>query len=772
MSVEPFLEALRRRPAVRENVRRWITLPERKARFAEPPDGLHPEVLEALESRGIRRLYTHQREALDRVDERRHVCVVTPTASGKTLCYDVPVLDALAKGEPLRALYLFPTKALSQDQVASLRSLAAGMTRPLRAGCYDGDTPPAERRQLREDADVVVTNPYMLHTGILPNHPKWVSFFRDLKIVVLDEIHTYRGVFGSHMANVVRRLRRIARHYGADPLFLCCSATVGNPGELASRLVGTEVAVVDESGAPSGEKHLLLYNPPVLNRDLGLRASSVEEVRRLLGLVDDGGLQTIVFARTRKTVEVLVKYIRDALVRDSRDEERVRAYRGGYLPDLRRAIESGLRAGTVRTVVATNALELGIDIGGLDLCFLTGYPGSLSSFWQQAGRAGRRSGISGAVLVATSSALDQYLVEHPEYLTDRPRENVVLDPDNLVILLSQLKCAAFELPFRDGDRFGDLEETPLLLEHLEKEQGLLHRAGDQWFWAAPAYPAEGVSLNGADIDNFVILDAETQKAIAEVDRPSAMFFIHVGAVYGHQGETYVIEELDYENRKALARRTETDHFTEAETETALRILHLDEEDDRGGYRLARGDVEVTTQATVYKKIRFYTRENVGAGEIDLPSETMDTEAFWIVLGPSVVRASRLLDGGRSGALLAFGRLLGRIAPLWVRCDPADLRVVAEVKSKSTGEPTVYLHEVVPGGVGLTDRCFEVFDRILGVMGEVVDTCPCDRGCPACVGPPAESGPEGKLTVAALVRALRGHWSDAHDPDPTREAPVA
>jgi DEAD/DEAH box helicase domain-containing protein len=754
MDVEAFLEAIRRRPSLKENVRHWITLPAREARFAATPDTLHPEVLSALAERGIRELYIHQREALDHVAAGRDVCVVTPTASGKTVCYNVPVLDALVRGEACRALYLFPTKALSQDQVSELRMLSDGVGRPVRAGCYDGDTAPAERRALRDDADVVVTNPYMLHTGILPNHPKWVRFFSDLRYVVLDEIHTYRGVFGSHMANVVRRLKRIARHYGADPTFICCSATVGNPGELASQLTGTPVEVVDESGAPEGVKHLLLYNPPIVHGDLGLRASTEEEVRRLLRRVDDSGLQTIVFARTRRTVEVLVKYLRDALIRGKRQEERVRAYRGGYLPNLRRSIEAGLRDGSVRTVVATNALELGIDIGGLDLCFLTGYPGSLSSFWQQAGRAGRRAGVSAAVLVARSTALDQYIVENAGYLMDRPQENVVLDPDNLVILLSQLKCAAFELPFREGDQFGDLDETELLLEHLQQEMGLLHKAGDTWFWAAPAYPAEGVSLNGADIDNFVILDADNRKAIAEVDRPSAMFFIHEGAVYGHQGETYVIETLDYENRKAIARRTDTDYFTEAETETTLRILHVDEETAYDTHTLVRGDVEVTTQATVYKKIRFYTRENVGAGEIDLPSEMMDTEAFWVVFGDEIVRATGLMDGGRTGALLGFGRLLGRIAPLWVRCDPADLRVVAEAKNGSTDRPTVTLHEVVPGGVGLTERCFDVFPRILDVMADVVARCPCERGCPGCVGPVEEAGPEGKETVAALLEFLR------------------
>jgi DEAD/DEAH box helicase domain-containing protein len=441
MDVDNFLEKLRRRPALRENVRHWITLEAREARHADAPPDLHPEVSATLLERGVRRLYTHQREAIDHVTAGRHVCVATPTASGKTLCYDVPVLDALAKGRASRALYLFPTKALSQDQVTELRDLSSGLSRAVRSGCYDGDTPPAERRALREDADVLVTNPYMLHTGILPNHPKWVSFFRDLRFVVLDEIHTYRGVFGSHMANVLRRLRRIARHYGSEPTFVTCSATIGNPEELATRLLGLPVEVVDESGAPAGKKHLLLYNPPVVHRDLGLRAAAAEEVRRLLRHVDESALQTIVFARTRRTVEVLVKYLRDALVRDARDENRVRAYRGGYLPRLRRSIEEGLREGRVRTVVSTNALELGIDIGGLDLCLQVGYPGSLSSFWQQVGRAGRRSATSAAVLVARSTALDQYLVANPGYLTERPQENVVLDPDNLVILLSQLKCA-------------------------------------------------------------------------------------------------------------------------------------------------------------------------------------------------------------------------------------------------------------------------------------------------------------------------------------------
>ncbi len=783
MPVEQLLSTLRRDPAFLANVARWHVEEPRAALVAPFPAALDAGLCAAMSARGIDALYAHQVEAIEHVLAGRHTVVVTPTASGKTLCYNLPVLHKMRSKPGSRALYLFPTKALSQDQVAELSGLVGSLGDPWKTYTYDGDTPADARRLLRDGGHVIVTNPYMLHAGILPNHPKWSELFQNLDFVVVDELHTYRGVFGSHVANVIRRLKRICAHYGSKPVFVGASATIGNPRELAERLFGEPVALVDRSGAPRGERHYVFYNPPIVHRELGLRAAAVDEVRRLARRILPFDVQLIVFGRSRNQVEVLLKYLKDAAIEAGVDPNAVRGYRGGYLPKLRREIERGLRSGEVRAVVATNALELGVDIGSLDVAILTGYPGSAASFFQQAGRAGRRGRPSLAIVVGRSVPIDQYLLRHPEYLLDRPREATVIDPENLLIKLSHVKCSAFEVPFQMAESFGSTPPAPValpvsretsgresenvprgtfssevgeMLEYLRVDAKILHRVADRYYWMAKAYPADGVSLTAADIDVFVVYDVVERRIMAEVDRPSAMTEIHEGAIYGWQGEQYVIERLDYANRRAYARKVSCDYYTEAECERTIRALSVDESVVRAGYELRRGDVEVTTQATVYKKIRFYTRENVGAGEISLPAEVVDTTCCWWTLDSGLAIESGL-HGADSGALLALRNLLKNVLPLFVRCDPRDIHVWSEARAPAWGDrPTLYVFEHMPAGVGLAEHAFGAEREILEAMAGVIVECPCQAGCPGCVGVETEVGAHGKrVAVGILQRMLRG-----------------
>ncbi|HKX46631.1 MAG TPA: DEAD/DEAH box helicase, partial [Planctomycetota bacterium] len=567
----------------------WHAAPARPARLVDLPASLHPELRRLLAREGRQALYEHQARAVAAALAGEDVLIATPTASGKTLAYTLPVLQRLLESDGAsRALWMFPTKALSQDQSAALNGLIEGLGRDWHSFTYDGDTPPSVRRTLRERGHVVLTNPWMLHAGILPNHSKWSELFRDLAYVVIDEVHTLSGVFGSSVANVLRRLQRIARFYGSDPRFLLSSATIPDPAEHGRRLVGRPVTVVGEDASPAGRRIFGVYEPPLLNPVAGLRASALEEARKLAETVCGPDHQTIFFCNRRTSVEVLTRYLKEGAARLGLAPEEVRGYRGGYLPDLRREIEQGLRAGQVKVVVTTNALELGIDVGRLDVAVLVGYPGSQASFWQRAGRVGRRGNASLCVLIARSDPVDQFLAQHPAYLFDAPRERLGLDPDNLVILSEQLKCAAFELPFEDvGARtgggggeprvegFGASPHVPDVLDYLAEEAGLLHKRGGRWYWMADAYPAQDVSLAGGEPDNVLVLDAETGLALGEVDRPGSITAVHEGAIYQVEGETWKIERFDYENRRAYARKVASDYFTDAQTDTEVRVLRLE-----------------------------------------------------------------------------------------------------------------------------------------------------------------------------------------------------
>jgi len=762
------LEEIRRGKATSGCLVRWVTFPARPAVYADFPSWLDERLVRTLRARGIERLYSHQAEALAAVRGGRSVVVVTPTASGKTLCYNLPVVNEIASRPEARALYLFPTKALAQDQLDELHGLTTALGLDLKTFTYDGDTPPTARRAVKAAGHIVVTNPDMLHTGILPHHTAWVRLFENLAYVVIDEIHNYRGVFGSHVANVLRRLDRVCRFYGSRPVYICCSATIANPGELARRLTGRDVQVVDRNGAPSGPKHFIFYNPPVVNRELGIRRSALLEARRLAGIFLRHGVPTIVFARSRVATEVLLSYIKEDLGDTPDDEDagrppRVRGYRGGYLPGQRREIERGLREGRLLGVVSTNALELGVDIGTLRAAVLTGYPGTVASTWQQAGRAGRGATESVACLVATSSPLDQFLMADPDYLLGQSPEHALIDPDNPHILGAHVKCAAFELPFEDGESLEPAEaagtrplpevSTARVLGQLEAD-GILRHVGRRWHWSAESYPAEEVSLRSAATDNFVVVDTTEPRprVIAEVDRFSAPMLIHEGAIYLHESRQYHVDRLDWEAQKAYVREVEVDYYTDANLAVSVKVLRVAASSGpTPTLRVPRhlGDVSVSALATIYKKIKLHTHENVGWGRISLPEQVLHTEAVWLTLPPELT-GGLTADQTQSG-ICGLASLLVNVAPLFLMCDPRDIRAFAEVRSPFTDLPTVFLYDRYPGGTGLASRLYDLAAEVLSAAARLLAACPCSEGCPSCVGPASEVG-AAKTFTASLLRA--------------------
>ena len=705
--------------------------------------------------------------------------VVTPTASGKTLCYNLPVLHAILEDADTRALYLFPTKALAQDQLAELHDLATRLEDCFGVFTYDGDTPSDARKAIRERGHVILTNPDMLHTGILPHHTNWTRVFENLKYVILDELHTYRGVFGSHLANVLRRLARIAEFYGSRPQFICCSATIANPAELARQLIEREVEAVEENGAPAAEKLFVFYNPPMVNRNLGIRRSYLSETTRVAKELLARKLQTIVFANSRLHTEVLLTYLQQANRPQPGQPELIRGYRGGYLPGERREIERGLREGRVRGVVATNALELGIDIGSLDAAVMAGYAGSIASTWQRAGRAGRRSGASCAVLVASSAPLDQFIVQHPDYFFGRSPEHAYVQPDNLEILVNHLKCAAFELPLSPDERIGSV---PLqqICERLA-EAGYLHLSGGNWHWVQQAYPADTVSLRSVTSDNFVIIDTtgESQgepEVIGEVDFSSALTTVHPKAIYIHQGQQYHVERLDFQQRKAYVKRVQVDYFTDAIRYTQVRLLEIAAEQRIAGPAArAHGDVLVRSQVVGFKKIKFFTNENVGAGKLELPENEMHTTAFWITLERGLLAGLPFALSDRQSGILGLLYALESMAALLLMCDRRDLGTAVGERPASPGietdwqeftaamsdpsqrkelfEPNLYLYDAYPGGIGFSEPLFHVHHLLLQRTRELVAACPCGGGCPSCVGPAGEKSERTKEAALKILEQL-------------------
>ena len=707
-------------------------VPASPANFVPLPDDLHPELAQALKRRGVDRLYSHQAEAYTAVRGKRHLVVVTPTASGKTLCYNLPVLQRLLENPERRALYMFPTKALAQDQLAELGALKAGLPIDVRVDTYDGDTPPGRRTAIREGGHIVMTNPDMLHTGLLPHHTRWRRLFSSLEFVVIDELHTYRGLFGSQVANVIRRLKRICAFYGSRPTFICASATIRNPRELALKLLEEDdIALVDRSGAPRGERRLVFYNPPLVNRELGIRRSSMLEARRIAAPWIRNGVQTIVFCRSRLQVEVMLSYLRQDLAPRLDASKRVRGYRAGYLPLHRREIEAGLREGEITGVVSTNALELGIDIGSLQAAVLVGYPGTIASTWQQLGRAGRRSGSTG-VFVASSSPLDQFIVRHPEYFLGTDPEEGLIDPDNLLLLAAHLQAGLFELPFVDDERLGRADVQELL--KLFEEDGSATRSAGRWFWSRQAFPAEEVHLRRILADNVVIIDTSKPRpqVIGEMDQFTAPVLLHEEAVYLHEGAQYHVDKLDWDEKKAYVHPVEVDYYTDALASVSVQVLDTFAGPEGVTLTRSHGEVKVTSLASMFKKIRFHTHENIGAGPIHLPEQTLHTTGYWITVDEDVWRAlgKETLEAGLQG----MAHSLRHIASLRLMCDPRDLGSVAEVRSVTTRLPTVTVFEVYPGGVGFAHRLHELHRELLDDAAALVRDCPCAAGCPSCIGP--------------------------------------
>jgi DEAD/DEAH box helicase domain-containing protein len=774
--------------------------PAREACWGEWPDWASAPLVAAYRAKGVQRPYSHQAQAAEAVHAGKDLVIVTPTASGKTLCYNLPVIDAILKDGDTRALYLYPTKALAQDQLAELYDLnrrlepsaaedddglrgepAEEAARRFGVFTYDGDTPGDARKAIREKGQVVLTNPDMLHTGILPHHTRWTRLFENLRYVVLDELHAYRGVFGSHLANVLRRLKRVARFYGSSPRFVCCSATIANPGELAERLLERPVEVLGASGAPAREKTFVFYNPPVVNRALGIRKSYLNESSRVAQEFLKRNLQTMVFANSRLHTEILLTYLQQANPSFPGSPEAIRGYRGGYLPRERREIERGLREGRIRGVVSTSALELGIDVGSLDAAVMAGYPGTIAATWQRAGRAGRRSGSSCAVLVASSAPLDQFIVRHPDYFFGNTPEHAFIQPDNLEILVNHLKCAAFELPLGPEDRFGEAD-LPDLCERL-KEAGYLHRAASRYHWVQEAYPADTVSLRAVTSDNFVIVDITGQPAvIGEVDFSSALSTVHEKAIYLHGGQQYHVEHLDFRERKAYVKEVDVDYYTDAVRYTQVRVLAAREEalalESRPEIRAmkAHGEVLVRSQVVGFKKIKFFTNENVGAGKLELPENEMHTTSYWLTLERALLESLPFSTGERQSGMFGLLHAMESVATLLLMCDARDLGTAIGERPPAAGgpaeeflpapgeagisgapreffEPNLYLFDAYPGGIGFSEPLFRASELLLEQTRELILACGCEAGCPSCIGPAGDLAPRAKQAALAILERV-------------------
>ncbi|HYE85847.1 MAG TPA: DEAD/DEAH box helicase [Vicinamibacterales bacterium] len=742
-------------------------LPAVEAAYAPFPEGIDARLKAAFEARGVHQLYTHQAEAFAHVAAGRQVVVTTPTASGKTLCYNLPVIDRILKNPSARALYLFPTKALAQDQMAELHELTKAIGDiggdPIGVHTYDGDTPQDARRTIRTRAHVVLSNPDMVHSGILPHHPRWAKLFENLAFVVIDELHAYRGVFGSHLTNVLRRLQRICRHYGSNPQFICSSATIANPAELAERLAEKPFSLVERSGAPRGEKFFVFVNPPVVNRELGIRRSYIAESRRVAGEFLRRNLQVIVFAQSRLSTEILTTYLKEDFEDVPGMPERIRGYRGGYLPLRRREIERGLRAGQVRGVVSTNALELGIDIGALDVCVMAGYPGTIASTWQRAGRAGRRSGQSAAVMVASSAPIDQFVARHPSFFFDASPEHALVNPDNLHILVDHVKCAAFELPFSTEETYGQVNVQEVL--GILQESGLVHRSGSedaegQWHWTSESYPANAVSLRSVSSDNFVITDhTNGSKVIGETDFTSALSTLHPKAIYLVEGKIFQVEELDFVGRKAHVKEVDCDYYTTAITYTKVTILDRFAED---APKVAlHGEVHVVSRVVGFKKIRFQTNENVGSGELDLPEQQMHTTAYWLELPLSLVNALPYASDDRRDGVIGLAFAMKQVAQLLLMCDARDIGLSVNAgETDGDDTPRIFLYDAYPGGIGFSAPLWGMQQELLSKTSALIAGCPCDNGCPMCVGPVGETGPLAKTVALRILQHLLSAFDDA------------
>jgi len=744
VNAQSFLHRLQEQRFFAGQILHVQELTERPAAYGELTDPLLPAVRAALAGQGIERLYAHQAASIELIRQGKSVVIVTGTASGKTLCYTIPVMEALVQDERATMLFVYPTKALAQDQLRALTSFQSADEQSglsFLGGTYDGDTPQNLRRKIRDGGSIVLTNPDMLHQGILPQHARWNRFFTNLKYVVIDEVHAYRGVFGSHLANVMRRLGRIWRHYGADPQFICSSATIANPREHAERICGVPVELVENDGSPRGPKKLVLWNPPLLSgedrgktddwRVGGDRRGSLREAVELMNHLLQEGIQTIAFVRTRLAAELILKDLRDRLGKVSRKlATSVQAYRGGYLPEERREIERKLASKEVLGVASTNALELGIDIGSLEACILVGYPGTVASLWQQAGRAGRGLEDSIVFLVAQNSPMDQYLMAHVDYLFAQNPEHAVVDPDNPHISVGHLRCASQELPLDGGETeaFGPYSEA--IMELLE-EDDVVRRIDDRWYWASSEYPSANVSLRNIAGPVYTIQEGEEGRVVGTMDEISAMTQLHDHAVYLHGPDMYFVNRLDMQEKIALVAPRDLDYFTQAVTTSQIQVEEKDEEKPWRRGLLGYGDVTVTTAIPMFKKVRFHSRESLGFEDLDLPPQILETVSLWWAPPEEVVAAMAAKQILVGEALVGVANVIVEVAPSLVMCDTQDIGAV--VDARNLGRDALFLHDRFPGGMGYARRCLDRFGDLLETVAEVIRECSCEDGCPSCVG---------------------------------------
>ncbi|NCO41594.1 MAG: ATP-dependent helicase [Armatimonadetes bacterium CG_4_10_14_3_um_filter_66_18] len=734
MDVDRFLNAIQYDRDYRRQIVHVHRIPQKEAEFGTLRDPLHPLVQVALEAQGIERLYVHQVEAVEAIRRGEQVVVVTPTASGKTLCYHLPILERVAQDSRLKAFFLYPTKALAQDQLRGLlrfKELSPNLA--FGAGTYDGDTPTATRTKLRDKANFILTNPDMLHSGILPNHARWGEFFTNLKYVVIDEVHTYRGVFGSNVSNVLRRLNRICAHYGSKPQFVCSSATIANPVELAEGLTGQMMTLVDHDGSPRGAKAFVLWNPPLIeDESMERRSPNVEAEQLMVSLVRDG-IQTITFVRARVLAELIYRYCLEHLQRHGpRLANAIRAYRAGYLAEDRRKIERQLFSGELLGVVTTSALELGIDIGSLDACLLVGYPGTVASTWQRAGRVGRGEEEALVVLIAHNNPIDQYLVQHPTYFFGQTHENAIIDADNPHIMVGHLRCAASELPVERDDLKTFGEYAPAVIEILEDDRQVA-RQGERWVWTRRGgYPAGDINLRNMGDNTYTIVD-ETQgnQVIGSVDEISAFTQLHTEAVYLHNAETYFVNRLDLTQRVAYVQKADVDYYTQAVTEPNIRIDETELERDWRLSKLGFGQVTVTETVLMFRKIKFHSLDSIGFGNLDLPPIELETTALWII--PPLKTLNRVRDFKRIPAegMLGIANVASLVVGLYVLCDSGDLGSV--VDSSNTGSPTLFIYDKYPGGLGFAQKATDLVEEIMAASLELISECQCEDGCPSCVG---------------------------------------
>jgi DEAD/DEAH box helicase domain-containing protein len=758
MDTSAFLSYLISQPAYYGQIAHIEHIRPRDARFAELEKPLFPALEECLKNHNFLPLYSHQAEAVNQARRGKNVIVVTPSASGKTLCYNIPVLETFLSQPDGRALYLFPTKALAQDQLRTLREdFCPDLFRSADFATFDGDTPPSERGEIRKNARIILSNPDMLHIGILPNHQQWSRFLRSLKYVVIDEAHTYRGVFGSHLAGVLRRLRRLCQLYGAEPQFILCSATIANPGELAEELTGLPFVIVDNDGAPHGGKDFVFWNPPLIDDGKTARRSANSEATNLFTELLEREIRTLTFANTRRVTELIYTYTRDKLgsIKPAL-AKRIKPYRAGYLAEDRRQIERDLFSGKLLGVVATNALELGIDIGDLEATILTGYPGSIASTWQQAGRSGRGREQSLSFLIGRDNPLDQYLMRHPEFFFQKNFENALVNPDNPYILRAHLLCAAWEMPLTeaDGKYFG-----PALAKERDElsARGVLKERRNKWYLSAGiSYPAQDINIRSTSGENFSLIDTSTGALLETVESGIAFFQIHPGAVYLHQGETYLITKLDLATHTAYCNPTQTNYYTQTKELTDLHILNTLRTKETKHVKVYLGEVEVTTRVLGYKRKAQFTDEVLGEEALDLPPQTFQTMALWFDLPERTVSRINSEQLDFAGGLHAAEHAAIGILPLFALCDRNDIGGVSTVFHADTGQAQIFIHDGHPGGVGIAEKGFELIEQLWQVTLETIKECPCQEGCPSCIQSPKcgnNNQPLDKKVAQILLEGL-------------------